>query len=188
MVPVASTNAVNELVDRPRTDAMGTELSDRQLAIIFERYGFLILRWAERIFRDGATADDVLHEVMLRLLRKGRTFAELESEGQRRQWLYRTTLRLCWDIKARIRRERGRAETAAAYTPDVCNMPLEARDALDVLLQRLTVEERIIAVLFYEEGYTKLEIHELVARSRPFVDKKLTEIATALQRIQEPSA
>ena len=88
----------------------GTELDDAALEAIFKGYGLLS-------FRDGATADDVLHEVILRLLRKGGSFVALESEAQRRLWLYRTTLRVCWDIKARSKRELGRAEEVANTGP-----------------------------------------------------------------------
>jgi RNA polymerase sigma factor (sigma-70 family) len=146
------------------------------------------VRWAERIFRDGATAEDVLHDVMLRLLRKGGTFLSLSSEAQRRSWLHSTTLRICWDIKARHRRERGRVEQAAAFPEADRAEPFEERNLLDRLCQALDVEERILAVLYFEEGYTKLEIHHLTARSRPFIDKKLDRIAEQLQRIQERRA
>lgn len=165
------------------TDASG--VSNGELAAIFQRYGVLVLRWANRIFRDGATADDVLHEVMLRLLKRGSTFVALESEAQRRQWLYCTTLRLCLDIKAKHKRERGRAEEATSFRAQERSVPFEERDLLDGLFQRLDVEERILAVLYYEEGFTKSEIHALVARSRPFIDKKLDRIAGELQLIRE---
>jgi len=163
----------------------GIELDDAALENIFKRYGVLIHRWAARIFRDGSTADDVLHEVMLRLLSKGASFLALEGEAQRRAWLHRTTLRICWDIKARSKRELGRAEAAATLGATERNAAFEERNLLDGLFQRLDVEERILAVLYFEEGYTKVEIHELTTRSRPFIDKKLDRITGQLQRLEE---
>jgi RNA polymerase sigma factor (sigma-70 family) len=165
------------------TQAAG--LSDAQLVEVFSRYGALILRWAERIFRDGATADDVLHELMLRLLKKGAVFLGLEHEGQRRQWLYRTTLRLCWDIKAKHKLELVRDEEGAGLPEPRRHGASEERDLLDGLLRQLDVEERILAVLFFEEGYTKVEIHALTGRSRPFIDKKLDRISCALRLLQD---
>lgn len=74
----------------------GLGLDADELAQVFSRYGVLIVRWAERIFRDGTTADDVLHEVMRRMMSHGGTFLQLSAEGQRRAWLHRTTVRICW--------------------------------------------------------------------------------------------
>jgi RNA polymerase sigma factor (sigma-70 family) len=160
-------------------------LNDSALTHIFSRYGVLIVRWADRVFRDGATAEDVLHEVMLRLLRKGSSFVDLQSEAQKRAWLHRTTLRICWDMQAKTRRERDRCDSASAIEGEQRSEPYEERNLLDELCQTLDVEERILAVLFFEEGYTKMEIHELTARSRPFIDKKLGRIAAQLQQVLE---
>ena len=75
------------------------------------------------------------------------------------------------------RRYRNGAEFAADLT--------RVHNRLRAAQSRLDVEERILAVLYFEEGYTKVEIHELTARSRPFIDKKLDRIAAELQRLRE---
>jgi RNA polymerase sigma factor (sigma-70 family) len=180
-VPLTTASAAT---DEPSAAASRSGLGDAALEQIFSSYGPLILRWAERIFRDGMTADDVLHDVLLRVMHKGASFAELQSEQQRRAWLHRTTMRICWDLKARHKRERGRAEQATAFDEAVRSDPFEQRDLLDHLSRELDIEERVLAVLFFEEGYGKLEIHELTGRSRPFIDKKLARISAELERIK----
>jgi RNA polymerase sigma factor (sigma-70 family) len=163
-------------------------LEAAEVAHIFSRYGVLILRWAERIFHDGATADDVLHEVMLRMLNHGATFLQLPAEAQRRAWLYRTTLRICWSMRSKSKRARERAEEAVALYRDSAPPPAGERHLLDKLSATLEIDERILAVLYFEEGYTKMEIHEMTKRSRPFIDKKLARIASELARLggEEP--
>ena len=161
----------------------GAAIEADEIARIFSRYGVLIVRWAERIFRDGATADDVLHEVMLRMMRHGASFQALPLEAQRRAWLYRTTVRICWSMKSRSRRARERAEQSVAHCDDSASPPAAERHLLDKLCARLDVEERMILVMYFEEGYTKMEIHELTRRSRPFIDKKLAYIASELARL-----
>jgi|SRR5688572_10357656 len=184
----ASVATLRPTGDETASAAVHAGLDDTELTLVFERYGVLIVRWAERIFRDGATADDVLHEVMLRLLRRGASFIALETEAQKRAWLYSTTLRICWDIKASRKRERGKLDAAMAFSEAAETPPLEQRQLLEQLWRRLDIEDRIVAVLFFEEGYSKLEIHGLMSRSRPYIDKKLDRIARELQRIQRRSS
>ena len=171
-----------------RAESAGAGLEADEVARIFSRYGVLIVRWAERIFRDGATADDVLHEVMLRMMSHGATFQALALEAQRRAWLYRTTVRICWSMKSRSKRARERAQQSVALHSDSASPPAAERQLLDKLCATLDVEERIMAVMYFEEGYTKMEIHELTLRSRPFIDKKLAFIASELARLEGSEA
>lgn len=86
-------------------------------------------------------------------------------------------------MKSRLRRVRQRAEQSVALSSDSSLPAAAERQLLDKLSVGLALEERILAVLFFEEGYTKMESHEITARSRPFIDKKLARIAGELARL-----
>lgn len=156
-------------------------LDDAQLVRFYVRYGALVRRWAERIFRDGSTADDVLNELAMRLMKRGAVFRALDNEALRRSWLYRATFRLCLDFKAKAAREVRRVKAASQLREESRECAVEERNLLESLMSQLDAEERVIAVLFFEEGHSKVEVHRITSRSRPFIDKKLRRIAKVMR-------
>lgn len=155
-------------------------LTGDELVEIYERYGAFIRRQAQRFFGSEATADDILMEAMLRLHRNGRGLMELERAGQRAGWLRTLTRRVCLDHYAAMKRERNVVQEACEGLEESRRISLEERDLLDRLLERLSTEDRIMAVLHYEDGYAKMEIHHAVGRSRPYIDTRLDHIAKVL--------
>lgn len=155
-------------------------LTDDELVEVYERYGAFIRRQALRFFGSEATADDILMEAMLRLRRNGRGLMELERAGQRGGWLRTLTRRVCLDHYASIERERKVVQEACEGLEESRRLSLEERDLLDRLLERLNTEDRIMAVLHYEDGYAKMEIHHALGRSRPFIDARLDHVAKVL--------
>lgn len=161
-------------------------LSNAEVADVYGRYAHLILRWSGRFFSDAALAEDILHEVMLIIMDHGAVFLQLESERVRCKWLRTTTVRAC--LAAQRRRERSgqpaKQDDAALQTLEE-RVAFEERDLLKALLEKLDWEERMLAVLHFEDGYTKMELKELVQRSRPFIDKKLKRIEQLLSRLED---
>lgn len=164
--------------------AFQRQVDDAQVRHIYLRYGALVRRCADRVFRDGSTCDDVLTDVMIKVMTSGQSLFQLQSEAQKRKWLVSTTLRVCWDDKLRKKRESQRIEQLQAVHAESFRSGVEDRVWLEALLSQLDMEERILAVLFFEEEYTKAEIHQLMGRSRPYIDKKLAKI----QHVQEALA
>lgn len=165
----------------PRQDG----LSNAELSEIYTRYAHFVRRWAFRFLGDSAAADDILHEVMLRTLHKGRQLLQLDHESARKRWLQTTTIRLCLNLRRSRSREVIRDEPEALQG-EVRGVALhENRQILEALLSRLNREERMLAVLHFEYGHNKVELKELMKRSRPFLDKKLRKIYDVLEQLQE---
>lgn len=151
----------------------GGGLTDMELVTIYRSYGHIILGWARRFFLGAVPPDDILQEVMILLMRRGATLLELESHGQRLKWLRTTTIRVGLNL---ARRENRSAAAMPASDPENTGERMSSRSSLSRLLLRLTEEERIIAVLHFEEGLTKADVAEQLQRSRPFIHKKLQQI------------
>lgn len=163
------------------------KLSEAEVAHVYERYAHLILRWSARYLRDPVLAEDVLHEVMLIVMDRGAVLLRLETERARCKWLRTTSARACW--AAQRRRARGgwlAPPDSAAPPPAQQQGAFEERELLEAWLERLDGEERILAVLHFEDGYTKMEMKDIVRRSRPFIDKKLERIVQVLRDLREP--
>lgn len=175
---------------RPASVALPPErgLAPEELLELHARYRSLVSVWARRFFRDGASSEDAVQELWIRLMERGAVWRLLGSEEQRRGWLRTVAFRLCLDLIAKRSRDRLRDAAAAESTRGYCEPAFEERSTLASLLRGLDPEERKLAVLFFEEGFTKSEIHESVQRSRPFIDKKLNRICDTLTLVERGRA
>ncbi len=109
---------------------------------------------------DPATADDLLQETFLKVLRHGRGF---KSKATFTTWLYRVTRNVCLDhLNAETRKQERAAELSQAVEIDMqvptANPNLEKiREAL----YRLPPDKREILVLSRYEGLSYKEIAEV---------------------------
>lgn len=135
-------------------------------AELIQRLTPRILSLAQRLLQDGAEAEDVAQEAMLRLWK----IAPDWEPGRARvsTWLYRVTVNLCTD---RRRRKRP-AELPEGW--DVADGAPEAEarlqhktrlTALDAALADLPPRQREAVVLRYLEGLANPEIAQIMAVS-----------------------
>lgn len=158
-------------------------LSEADFLAVYQTHGHLIARWSRRFFQGAVTPEDVLQEVMILVMRKGAALLELDGPAQRVKWLRTTTIR----VGLQLARREGRKAEAALPAGEVENTGarLHSRSSLSRLLSQLTQEERIIAVLHFEEGLNKADVAEQMQRSRPFIHKKLQHIQRRLADVAE---
>lgn len=126
---------------------------------------------AYRVLGDGAEAEDVAQEAMLRLWRMAPDWRE--GEAQITTWLYRVTANLCTD---RLRRKRGAGldeiDEPADETPGAeARLQDKARmDALQSALQTLPDRQRQAVVLRHIEGLSNPEIADVLEISTEAVE------------------
>jgi RNA polymerase sigma factor (sigma-70 family) len=155
-------------------------LSNAEVVAVLQRYGGLIQRWVSRIASDRADAEDAYHEVFLKLLIYGAQFRGLATEADRHRWLKTLAVRVCLTRRSKARRYPELPAPPVEYA--VSAHDGEARTDLVAFWNSLKQEERVIGVLYFEEGYTHEEIHELTGRGRPFLAKTLSTIREKLAR------
>ncbi|MFC7703079.1 RNA polymerase sigma factor [Plastorhodobacter daqingensis] len=118
-----------------------------------------VLSFAARMLGDGAEAEDVTQEAMLRLWRIAPDWRQ--GEAQVSTWLYRVASNLCTD---RLRRRRPVALDAVAEPEDEAPGALQSLEeadraaALDAALARLPERQRQAVVLRHLEGLSNPEI------------------------------
>ncbi|KAJ55326.1 RNA polymerase sigma factor [Actibacterium mucosum KCTC 23349] len=118
---------------------------------------------ALRVLGDGAEAEDVAQEAMLRLWRIAPKWRQ--GEAKVTTWLYRVVANLCTD-RLRKRRDTGldAADETADNSPGVeAQMLASARaSALEAALQSLPDRQRQAVVLRHIEGLSNPEIAEIL--------------------------
>jgi RNA polymerase sigma-70 factor (ECF subfamily) len=137
-----------------------------------EAFRFLFRRWAPRLgrFLSGATgsretAEDLLQETFLRILRGAPKF---EPRGSAGAWMYRIAANLAY---SHWRRERSRplygaegAETIATLTAPMSTIPDNERlrraflSDTETALDRLDANKRVVFLLKVKQGLTYEEV------------------------------
>jgi RNA polymerase sigma factor (sigma-70 family) len=175
-------------------------LSNEEAVVVLQRYGPLIQRWVSRFSPNRADSEDAYHEVFLKLLIYGAQFRVLVAEADRHRWLKTLAVRVCLTRQKRARRFPEllapwlRAHDGADAGIDSLRAQFEhsefqqtepnAESLVDwaAFWNTLQAETRVIGVLYFVEGYTHEEIHELTGRGRPFVAKTLSSIREKMAR------
>jgi len=135
---------------------------------MYRRFAPLVHARARRPVRDDA--DDIVHEVFVRVLRSPPDREELAS------WFFVTTTNLCLDrLRHRARRDEGWwQEARAALDGEVTIERLvEAQDACRRLLGRFDDKTSRVAAMVLVDGMSQEEVAALLGVTRTAIAKRL---------------
>jgi RNA polymerase sigma factor (sigma-70 family) len=148
-------------------------LGSEEVAALYARYGFFLLRRCRTILRDGALADDALQEAFVKIMRGG---ASIREADEPLRWLYRVVDRCCFDV---LRKRRRSVETPSEDEGPSALHPalaIELRDVVVRMLATFDETEMRIAVLLFVDGLSQGEIAQEIGLSRVTVNKKVRAI------------
>ncbi len=132
-----------------------------------------LLRFARRLTKDAAGAEDLVQET---LLKAWRNFRQFRPGSSARAWLYRILLNSFYEQSRKIR-----AFPAAAAVPDMNVERLEMNQAL----QSLPLEHRTVLLLGVVEGFTCREMSEIL---RVPIGTVMSRLSRARQSLREKLA
>jgi RNA polymerase sigma-70 factor (ECF subfamily) len=173
---------------------IGDPLADELIAVrcqLGQRDSFdlLIARWHEPLWRyarrlsdDPDTADEVVQDVWLRVVRG---IARLRDPASLRAWLFGIARRVLMD---RLRKKYGEAGLVA-LDGDEIPAPADTsnlEDAIDVMhgeLAQLPVTEREVLELFYLQGLSLSELAEILGIPVGTVKSRLFRARHALRQL-----
>lgn len=142
---------------------------------MYRRHGPAAFRRAERLLGSRSDADEVVHEVFLRLFEQESSFKGRSREST---YVYSAVTHACLN---RIRNERTRSrlidlQTHAVVRCDPGTRPewsLLARD----LLRRLPENLATVAIYYYLDELTQREVAEILGCSHTQVAKLLSQLS-----------
>ncbi|MCM1388158.1 MAG: sigma-70 family RNA polymerase sigma factor [Bacillus sp. (in: Bacteria)] len=151
-----------------------SETDDNRIENIITAYGDLLYRTGIMILGNPQDVQDVLQEVMLKVLQKKPEFHDSEHE---KAWLLRVTINLCKDM-LRFRRRHQ-------YLPlDELEIEAAADTADKELIQEIMLlppRWKIVLLLHYVEGYSLKEIADILAISENAVKKRMQRAKKGLR-------
>jgi len=146
--------------------------------VVYERHVNMLFRVSLAYVKNRATAEDIVADAFLKLLKANINFKNKEHE---KAWLLRTTINLCknhlkhwWSKRADIDDYKS-LESLESFKDD------------DVLKTVMELPERYKAVtyLYYYEGYTSAEIAEMLEKPRSTILNHLSEARKLLRGVLE---
>jgi RNA polymerase sigma-70 factor (ECF subfamily) len=154
-------------------------LTPEEAALLYEKYGFFLLRRCRTLLRDAASADDALQQAFEHVLRSG---AAVKQASAPLRWLYRVVDRCCYDVLRRRRRSIESPQSDELGETAHPAVDIEARDVALKLLGTMTEQEMQIAVLLFVDGMSQGEIAAEVGVSRVTVNKRIQALRTRAEQ------
>ncbi len=136
---------------------------------IFAEYESKLLRYAEQIVRNADTAQDIVQETFIRLIKSYRE--EFVSGSLISSWLYRVTHNCAVDhirkhckvqmVRIKQSEDDDSADDIVISTPPVSDGPSDEAEKAVTALRKLTIREQQLVILKVYEEKSYKEISEI---------------------------
>jgi RNA polymerase sigma-70 factor (ECF subfamily) len=166
------------LIRSPQTVLPATDRAE--VAELYRKYGYFVLRRCALLVRDRAAAEDVTHDVFVKLLRGAQQPTDLKSPLA---FLYRVAENACFD---HLRRRKSRpTEPIDLEGLAVCHpaVGVEDRDAVLGVLGELDERDIRICVMTFVDGMTQEQVARELSLSRNTVNKRVQFIRERASRL-----
>jgi RNA polymerase sigma-70 factor (ECF subfamily) len=154
----------------------------RAFDAIVLRHGPFLLRVARRLVPDGAFAQDVVQEALVRAWSQAARFDA--RRARLRTWLYRIVVNLCVDHRRRPRSEPLPEDFDPVDPAPSANDQLDADErqtALAAAIDALPLRQRAALTLVYDEELSGAEAAEVLGVSAKAVERLLARARAELE-------
>ncbi len=136
------------------------------LGLLFERHRARVYRTALAIVRDPAVAEDILQDCFLKVYVNAK---RIDPGRPLTPWLYRVTVNLSytWLSRQKVRRASmddaiERLASPMRQAPDRLTEETETRQKVRKAISDLSLEQRVVVVLYYLNGLGLHDIAEIL--------------------------
>lgn len=141
--------------------------ANETLEATLDAYGNMILRLAYSCLKSRDDAEDVLQDVMVKLLELHPQFENGEHE---KAWLIRVTINLCRNrLRSPWRRHRELDEAASAAGQPEWDAAMGEKNAVMEAVMSLPEKYREVIHLFYYEDYSVAQIGRILKKNESTV-------------------
>lgn len=157
------------------------ELTDAELADLYERYAHVLFHRCRRILRDDEDANDAVQETFSKVIRNAETFRQQASPLT---WMYTIATNHCLN---QLRNRSGRQKKLDHHHDDIAPQPADAEDREDharilTLLDDADDETRRCVIHTFFDDCTRQETADLVGISVPTVRKRVNTFLERARR------
>lgn len=151
------------------------ELTDAELAELYERYAHVLFHRCRSILKNDEDAHDAVHETFARVLRNSASFRRQASPLT---WMYTISTNYCLNqirnsSGRRQKLEHRREELTGRSMPAGSEEAFEDHERLLALLEGADEQTRACVVYTFFDDCTRSEVAKLVGLSVPTVRKRI---------------
>jgi RNA polymerase sigma-70 factor (ECF subfamily) len=148
--------------------------TDREIAEIYGRHVKTVYRVCFAYMKTPADTEDAVQDAFVKLITSEKAF---ESEEHEKAWLIRTAANLCKD---KLRSASRKSDSLDDYEYTLSVPETEIDDTLR-LVRELPDRYKAVIYLYYYEGYTSVEIAEILRKPRSTIRNYLSEARELLR-------
>ena len=148
--------------------------SDKEIEEIYRRHSKTVYRVCFAYMKNPADTEDAVQETFFRLIRK-QPF--LESEEHEKAWLIRTASNYC---KNELKHWRRKNESIDDYQ-DISASDTVGSDGVFSAVMGLPDRYKTVVYLYYYEGYSSVEISDILRKPKSTVRNHLHEARILLK-------
>ncbi len=145
--------------------------------ILMNNYTASVIRFAEKILNSLSSAEEVAQEVFLKIWKVADSW---EPTASLKTWIYKITLNRCLDIKRRIKYKLTIFEPSIIEKA-VSEKPKEENDGLQLVLKKLSLDEKAAITLHYYEEYSQREAAEILGISLRTFERRIASALVLLR-------
>ena len=148
--------------------------TDKEIAEIYTRHSKTVYRVCFAYMKNPADTEDAVQDTFFRLIKSAPVFDSKEHE---KAWLIRTAANVCKNVLRHWWRRRDNIE-------DFYDLPssdkIETDDVFSVVME-LPEKYKTVVYLYYYEGYTSVEIADILKKPQSTVRNDLHESRAILR-------
>ena len=148
--------------------------TDREMADIYERHSRTVYRVCFAYMKNTADTEDAVQDTFFRLIKTGPVFESTEHE---KAWLIRTATNLCKNVLRNWWRKR---ESLEGHENIRQNEPMEIDGVMSAVMG-LPGKYKTVVYLYYYEGYSSVEIAEILSKPQSTIRNHLHEARKILR-------
>ena len=149
-------------------------LSDKEITEIYNRHVDTVYRVCFAYMKNIADTEDALQETFIKLIKSEPEFQSIEHE---KAWLIRTAGNTCKNILRHWWRKRENIEN---YSNLHGNSGIKTDDLLNQIMQ-LPDKYKIVIYMYYYEGYSSVEIADILRKPKSTIRNYLHEARLILK-------
>lgn len=148
--------------------------TDKEIAEIYKRHRLTVYRVCFAYMKNPVDTEDVVQDTFIQLIKAGGPF---ESEEHEKAWLIRTATNLCKNVLKNWWRKRINLED---YENLQGNGNIVIDETLNVVMG-LPDKYKTVVYLYYYEGYTSVDISEILGKPQSTIRNYLHEARSVLR-------
>ena len=182
------------LVEQERPDQPSFALGTAEFAELYQEHSRAVYYMALRFLGDPQKAEDITHDVFLKVYRK---LSEFRGESSLRTWLYRITINHCHNLRKSWHNRNlitNAADSVWENAASKADSPLRALETKELgeriqkALEGLSEEYRLLLLLVADEEMSYDEIATVTEQSTDAVRGKLHRARKAFAVLFQQSA